>query len=105
LATGSDAAIIALNPLNAPPGRQFTPFLPVTHESSIRLFKIGKPVNRWLATLAEQGNVAPLRQSLHAEPRAGVSRKPRHGPVKPGSAPRLQGGTRARGCGRESPAG
>lgn len=100
-----DGALYEATIANATCGRQFTPFVLVTHESSIRLFEIGKPASHGLATLAEQGNVDPLRQSLHAEPRAAVSRKPRHGPVKPESAPRLQSGTRACGCGRESPAG
>lgn len=49
-------------------GQQFTPLLLVTHRDNVELFKLGKPASAELATLAEEGNVAPLRAVLAANP-------------------------------------
>jgi Spondin_N len=48
--------------------QQFTPLLLVTHRPELRLFKAGDPALPELATLAEEGNVAPLRALLDASP-------------------------------------
>lgn len=58
---------------NATYGQQFTPFLLVTHESSIRLFEIGQPASAGLATLAETGDVAPLSAALDTEPEVNMT--------------------------------
>jgi Spondin_N len=54
---------------NATYGQRFTPLLLVTHEPALRLFDVGAPASPGLATLAEEGNVGPLREVLDAEPR------------------------------------
>jgi hypothetical protein len=46
--------------------QQFTPLLLVTHQPELRLFEAGAPARPELATLAEEGNVAPLRSLLDA---------------------------------------
>jgi hypothetical protein len=46
--------------------QQFTPLLLVTHRPELRLFEAGAPARPELATLAEEGNVAPLRSLLDA---------------------------------------
>lgn len=48
--------------------QQFTPLLLATHKPEIALFKLGQPASPELATLAEEGNVAPLRALLQASP-------------------------------------
>ncbi len=50
-------------------GQQFTPLLLFTHRASLQLFDLGKPASANLATLAEEGNVAPLRAELEADSR------------------------------------
>jgi hypothetical protein len=44
--------------------QRFTPLLLATHKPEIRFFKLGDPAIPQLATLAEEGNVAPLRALL-----------------------------------------
>ena len=53
---------------NATYGQRFTPILLVTHEPEVRLFEVGAPASAGLVTLAEEGNVGPLRLALDAEP-------------------------------------
>ena len=48
--------------------QRFTPLLLATHKPEIQLFKLGTPASPELATLAEEGNVAPLRALLDASP-------------------------------------
>jgi hypothetical protein len=48
--------------------QRFTPLLLATHQPGIRLFTLGQPAVPELATLAEEGNVAPLRALLDASP-------------------------------------
>jgi len=48
--------------------QQFTPLLLATHRPEITFFKVGQPATPELATLAEEGNVAPLRALLDASP-------------------------------------
>lgn len=47
-------------------GQQFTPILAASHMPSVRLFELGKPASSELATLAEEGNLAPLTAALRA---------------------------------------
>jgi hypothetical protein len=48
--------------------QQFTPLLLTTHRPEFTLFTVGQPAIPELATLAEEGNVAPLRALLQASP-------------------------------------
>ncbi|MDP3610452.1 MAG: spondin domain-containing protein, partial [Rubrivivax sp.] len=48
--------------------QRFTPLLLATHKPDIQLFKLGEPASPQLATLAEEGNVAPLRALLDSSP-------------------------------------
>jgi hypothetical protein len=48
--------------------QQFTPLLLATHRPELRLFELGAPARPELATLAEEGNVAPLRSLLDTNP-------------------------------------
>ena len=48
--------------------QRFTPLLLATHKPEIALFALGQPASPELATLAEEGNVAPLRALLQASP-------------------------------------
>lgn len=74
LAMGTAASALAdtsqfeVTVTNITRGQQFTPLLLATHRASIELFKLGKPASAELATLAEEGNVAPLRAVLAASP-------------------------------------
>src|SRR5262245_18695705 len=52
-------------------GQQFTPFLVATHKAGVKLFELGKPASAELATLAEEGNPAPLAAALSANPDTG----------------------------------
>ena len=47
-------------------GQQFTPILVASHKNSVQLFKLGAPASPGLATLAEEGNTAPLTAELVA---------------------------------------
>ncbi|MGH8475485.1 MAG: spondin domain-containing protein, partial [Methylococcales bacterium] len=49
-------------------GQQFTPILVASHKAGVRLFKLGSPASPELATLAEEGNTAPLTAALSALP-------------------------------------
>ena len=48
--------------------QRFTPLLLATHKPEIRFFTLGQPAISELVTLAEEGNVAPLRALLQASP-------------------------------------
>jgi hypothetical protein len=48
--------------------QRFTPILLATHKPDIRFFTLGQPAIPQLATLAEEGNVAPLRAVLDGSP-------------------------------------
>ena len=52
-------------------GQQFTPILVASHKASVKLFELGKPASAELATLAEEGNTAPLAAALSARPDVG----------------------------------
>ena len=49
-------------------GQQFTPILVASHKAGVRLFDLGSPATPELATLAEEGNVAPLTALLLGNP-------------------------------------
>lgn len=49
-------------------GQQFTPILVASHRVGVRLFTLGDPASSQLATLAEEGNTAPLAALLLANP-------------------------------------
>jgi Spondin_N len=52
-------------------GQQFTPILVVTHRGGLKLFTLGQPAISELATLAEEGDTAPLSQLLSSMPAVG----------------------------------
>src|SRR6266516_6429468 len=47
-------------------GQTFTPILVASHQQGVRLFALGQPASEPLATLAEEGNAAPLAALLLA---------------------------------------
>ncbi len=49
---------------NITSGQTFTPLLVVSHKASIGLFELGEPASDGLATIAESGDIAPLRNVL-----------------------------------------
>ena len=49
-------------------GQQFTPILGVVHNTRVRLFTLGAPASSGLTTLAEEGNTAPLSDTLRSSP-------------------------------------
>ena len=49
-------------------GQQFTPVLVASHKAGINLFELGTPISPQLATLAEEGNTAPLATLLSTMP-------------------------------------
>lgn len=49
-------------------GQQFTPILVVSHRAGVKLFELGTAASAELATLAEEGNTAPLKTALGANP-------------------------------------
>jgi len=52
-------------------GQQFTPILVASHKAGVKLFELGQPASAALATLAEEGNTAPLKAELSAMPDVG----------------------------------
>lgn len=48
--------------------QRFTPVLLATHRPEVAFFVLGQPASPGLATLAEEGNVAPLRTTLQSNP-------------------------------------
>ncbi|MDJ0698533.1 MAG: spondin domain-containing protein [Woeseiaceae bacterium] len=49
---------------NITSGQTFTPLLVVSHRRNISLFELGEPASEGLATIAESGNIDPLRNAL-----------------------------------------
>ena len=72
-AAGRDGPLYEVHITNATYAQQFTPLLLVTHEASVRLFELGAAPSTGLATLAEEGNVAPLRAVLDADPKVNMT--------------------------------
>jgi len=52
-------------------GQQFTPILVATHKRDVKIFEAGQPASPQLATLAEQGDTAPLSALLSGNPNVG----------------------------------
>jgi hypothetical protein len=50
-------------------GQQFTPVLVASHRPGVKLFMAGEAASAELATLAEEGNTAPLAALLQANPK------------------------------------
>lgn len=67
-AYATDTARYQVTITNVTRGQQFTPFLLAMHKPAVQLFKLGQPAAPELATLAEEGNVAPLKAALDANP-------------------------------------
>lgn len=61
-----DGASYEVSITNLTRGQQFTPILAAAHMPDVNLFQLGKPASSELATLAEEGNVAPLTAVLRA---------------------------------------
>jgi len=51
---------------NVTRNQRFTPVLFVVHRTGVQLFEVGEPASAELATLAEEGNTAPLAEALRA---------------------------------------
>jgi hypothetical protein len=49
---------------NVTRGQTFTPILVATHKAGVRLFELGQPASAEVATVAEEGNTAPLADRL-----------------------------------------
>lgn len=49
-------------------GQQFTPILVASHKAGVNTFTLGSPASGALATLAEEGNTAPLAAQLSGMP-------------------------------------
>jgi hypothetical protein len=58
----------AVTVTNITRGQTFTPILVATHRAGVRLFELGQPASAQLATLAEEGNTAPLAALLGGMP-------------------------------------
>ena len=70
-ADDDEGARFELTITNLTRGQQFTPILVAIHRSNVKLFELGKPASAELATLAEEGNTAPLAAALSALPDTG----------------------------------
>jgi len=60
---------LAVTITNITRGQQFTPILVASHKESVKLFEVGQPAGTELATVAEEGNTAPLAALLGSDPR------------------------------------
>ena len=69
--SGWGAARYEVKITNLTRGQQFTPILATSHKASVSLFQLGQPASSELATLAEEGNTAPLFAALDANPGVG----------------------------------
>ncbi len=63
-----EAARFEVTVTNLTRGQTFTPVLVASHREGISLFTLGQPASPELATLAEEGNTAPLAARLLATP-------------------------------------
>ncbi len=73
VANASDTERYRVTVTNITRGQQFTPLLLATHRASLRLFRLGRPATPELATLAEEGDVGPLKLLLDANPAVGAT--------------------------------
>lgn len=67
-AGAASAAEYEVTVTNLTRGQQFTPILVATHKAGVRLFDLGSAASPQLATLAEEGNVAPMTALLLGNP-------------------------------------
>jgi hypothetical protein len=63
-----DSPYFEVTVTNLTRAQQFTPILLASHKASVRLFALGQPASPQLATVAEEGNTAPLAALLDANP-------------------------------------
>ena len=66
VALAEDGQRYAVTVTNLTRGQQFTPLLVASHREGVTLFTLGSPASPELATLAEEGNTAPLSALLSA---------------------------------------
>jgi Spondin_N len=66
--TGTEAWTYEVTVTNITYNQRFTPLLLATHKPTISFFKLGEAASAPLVTLAEEGNIAPLRDVLTASP-------------------------------------
>lgn len=71
---------------NVTPGQTFTPLLVATHYASVDMFEPGQPASAELASLAEGGDIAPLRHVLEAAGRRVSDIKTNGGLLGPGES-------------------
>jgi len=67
-ASDSRSSYFEVTVTNLTRAQQFTPILLASHRAGVHLFTLGEPASAPLATLAEEGNTAPLADSLNANP-------------------------------------
>ena len=68
VASAHDGRRYEVTVTNLTRGQQFTPILMASHKEGVSLFALGSPASPELATLAEEGNTAPLTALLSATP-------------------------------------
>jgi hypothetical protein len=68
IATADGAAQYQVTVTNLTRNQRFTPILVASHKPGVQLFELGAAASSELATLAEQGDVAPLTAHLEASP-------------------------------------
>lgn len=71
---------------NITKGQAFTPLLLVSHVPDIALFELGTAASEELATIAETGNIAPLRAILDAAPELVADTNTNGGLLPPGES-------------------
>lgn len=79
-----DGVIYEIEITNLTRSQQFTPILAAAHMPGVSLFQLGKPAGSALATLAAEGNEAPLRAVLRAN-RGVLEVVNGHGLTEPGA--------------------
>ena len=67
-ASPADALQFEITVTNLTFGQSFTPILAASHKEGVKLFTLGQPASTELATLAEEGNTAPLAALLSSSP-------------------------------------
>lgn len=68
-AAADDGQFFDVTVTNLTRDQRFTPIMVASHRAGVRLFELGAPASPELATLAEEGNTAPLEAALIADPR------------------------------------
>ena len=65
----SNGSMYEVTVTNITKGQSFTPLLGATHTRAMSAFTVGEMASNELGTLAESGNVAPLKSLLDASPK------------------------------------